>query len=203
MFDWNRWLFSRIAAGHQVDAPFMPAARWITEHGAAVGILMLLALWCLRPTRRAGVLGVGLLAALSAAVAHALADAFAMPRPFVAGDSAPWIAHGGRGAFPSAHATVMFAAALGLWQLRGMRAAALAMAALGLATAWARIHGGLHYPMDIIGGAGLAAVLVLGLRFIALRFGERWTAPRGRLVRRQVLRRWRASTAGWPLRRPS
>ncbi|MDQ7957426.1 MAG: phosphatase PAP2 family protein [Pseudomonadota bacterium] len=203
MFDWNRWLFSRLAAGHGTDAPLIPAARWMAEHGATIGILMLLVLWWLRPTQRAGVCGVGLLAALAAAVAHALADAIAMPRPFVTGDSAPWIAHGGRGAFPSAHATVMFAAALGLWQLRGMGAAALAMAALGLATAWARVHGGLHYPMDILGGAGVAAVLVYGLRFMAVWLGQRWAAPRGRLARRLLLRRWRASTAGWPLRRPS
>lgn len=196
MFDWNRWLFSRIAAGHQVDAPLIPAARWIAEHGAAIGILMLLALWWLRPGQRTGVMGVALLAALAAAVAHALADAFAMPRPFVAGDSAPWIAHGGRGAFPSAHATVMFAAALGLWTLRGLHPAALAMGVLGLVTAWARIHGGLHYPVDIAGGAALAAVLVYGLRFIALWLRARWAAPRGRRARRQLLRRWRGSVAG-------
>jgi len=196
MSDWNRWLFSRLAAGHQVDAPLIPAARWIAENGAAIGILMLLALWWLRPTRRAGVLGVALLAALTAAVAHALADAIAMPRPFVTGDSAPWIAHGGRGAFPSAHATVMFAAALGLWQLQGMRAAALAMGVLGLATAWARVHGGLHYPMDIAGGAALAAVLVCGLRLMALWGRARWAAPRGRRVRLQLMRRWRGAVAG-------
>ena len=197
MFDWNRWLFSRLAAGHQVDAPFIPAARWIAEHGATIGILMLLALWWLRPTQRAGVLGVALLAALAAAVAHALADAIAMPRPFVTGDSAPWIAHGGRGAFPSAHATVMFATALGLWPLQGLRPAALAIGALGLVTAWARVDGGLHSPMDIAGGAAVATVLVYGLRFIALWLRQRWAAPRGRRVRRQLLRRWRASTAGW------
>lgn len=196
MLDWNRWLFSRIAAGHQVDAPLIPAARWIAEHGAAIGILMLLALCCLRPTQRAGVLGVGLVAVLSAAVAHALADAFAMPRPFVTGDSAPWIAHGGRGAFPSAHATVMFAVTFSLWPLRGLRPAALAMGALALATAWARVHGGLHYPMDIAGGAALAAVLVYGLRLIALWLRARRAAPRGRRVRRQLLRRWRGAVAG-------
>jgi undecaprenyl-diphosphatase len=196
MFDWNRWLFSRIAAGHQVDAPFIPVARWIAEHGAAVGILMLLVLWCLRPRQRAGVAGVALLAMLSAAVAHALADAIAMPRPFVTGDSAPWIAHGGRGAFPSAHATVMFAVAFGLWPLQGLRPAALAMGLLALATAWARVHGGLHYPMDIAGGAVLAAVLVCGLRFIALRLRARWAAPNGRRARRQLLRRWRGAVAG-------
>lgn len=199
MFDWNRWLFSRLAAGHQVDAPLIPAARWIAEHGAAVGILMLLVLWCLRPTQRAGVFGVGLVAVLAAAVAHALADAFAMPRPFVTGDSAPWIAHGGRGAFPSAHATVMFAVTFGLWPLRGLRPAALAMGVLGLVTAWARIHGGLHYPMDIVGGAALAGVLVYGLRFIALWLRARWAAPRGRRARRQLLRRWRGSVAGGSL----
>ncbi len=199
MFDWNRWLFSRIAAGHQVDAPFIPAARWIAEHGAAVGVLMLLVLWCLRPGQRAGVFGVALLAMLSVAVAHALADAIAMPRPFVSGDSAPWIAHGGRGAMPSAHATVMFGVTFGLWPLQGLRPASLAMGALTLATAWGRVHGGLHYPLDIAGGAALAAVLVCGLRFIALWLRQRWAAPHGRRVRREVLRRWRAATAGWPL----
>lgn len=197
MSDWNRWLFFRLAAGRQVDAPLIPAARWIAEHGAVLGILMLLVLWWLRPTQRAGLLRVGLLAALAAAIAHALADAIGMPRPFVTGDSAPWIAHGGRGALPSAHATVMFAAALGLWQLQGLRAPALAMGALGLATAWARVHGGLHYPMDIAGGALLAALLVYGLRCLALWLGEHRAAPRGRLVRRQLLRRWRASSGAW------
>ena len=45
-------------------------------------------------------------------LAHALADAIGMPRPFMMGLSPAHIEHGARGSLPSAHASVMFTVAL-------------------------------------------------------------------------------------------
>jgi undecaprenyl-diphosphatase len=62
--------------------------------------------------------------------------------------------------FPSNSAAVAFAAAGGMWLIS--RRAGLALFALATAFGLARVYGGIHYPMDILGGAvvGLVAVVM-------------------------------------------
>ena len=58
--------------------------------------------------------------------------------------------------FPSNSAAVAFAAAAGVWLIS--RRAGLALFGLAAAYGTARVYGGIHYPLDIVGGAAVGLV---------------------------------------------
>jgi undecaprenyl-diphosphatase len=106
-------------------------------------------------------------AAASAGVALLLAQVLARvvdrPRPFVAhpGLVTLFAPHAADPSFPSDHATAAFAIATAIWlHERRWGAAALAAAALVAAS---RVVIGLHYPVDVIGGAVLGAAVAVVL----------------------------------------
>lgn len=84
-------------------------------------------------------------------------------RPFSLGLCDNHLGHGGRAGFPSSHALAM-ACLLGSLAPFTHRAGLLtAIGLLTLATSWARVHGGAHFPLDVL--AGLAVGVVCGLGF--------------------------------------
>ena len=91
-------------------------------------------------------------------------DVYASPKPLV---HAPH-----DGSFPSGHATMSFACAtvLAFYAPR----AAPAFFLLAAAISWSRVYVGVHYPLDVIGGAVLGVGIALALRFLARRW--RWRA---------------------------
>ena len=60
--------------------------------------------------------------------------------------------------FPSNSAAVAFAAAGGVWLIS--RRAGIALLGLAVAYGTARVYGGVHYPLDILGGAVIGMVAV-------------------------------------------
>lgn len=84
----------------------------------------------------------------------------AMPfqRPAFYGLGIQWAPQGPRPGFPSLHAACTFAAAFSLWCLpwRTPMFAALAVAAV---VGWSRVFLGLHFPLDVVVGAMLAALV--------------------------------------------
>ncbi len=76
------------------------------------------------------------------------------------------------GSFPSGHATISFACATFLAFYA--RRAAPAFFLLAAAIAWSRVYVGVHYPLDVLGGAVLGVMIALALRFLARRW--RWRA---------------------------
>jgi undecaprenyl-diphosphatase len=66
------------------------------------------------------------------------------------------------GSFPSGHATVSFACAtmLAFYAPR----AAPAFFLLASAIAWSRVYVGVHYPLDVLGGAVLGILVAIALR---------------------------------------
>ncbi len=87
------------------------------------------------------------------------------PRPFMIGLGQSYLHHAADSSFPSDHATGMFsvALALALCRLREARRFGMALLALGLAVAWARVFLGVHWPLDMIAAfmvSALAALLV-------------------------------------------
>lgn len=75
--------------------------------------------------------------------------------------------------FPSGHATVAFASAVTLaFAVPRLRWPLLGLAAL---VAFSRVWVGVHFPLDVVGGAVLGAAIAIALRW--LRAGLRRSAP--------------------------
>ncbi|AMM26145.1 phosphatase PAP2 family protein [Variovorax sp. PAMC 28711] len=154
----NLLLFDVLGAGFAPDAWTLDVARAATAASVwAVVTLLAGAVW--RHPAQAFDVALGLACAgCVAVIAHALAAWLDSPRPFMVGLSPPHVAHGARGGLPSTHASVMTALAVFLMLRPGLQRVGIAAAALMLATGWARIHLGLHFPLDIVGGIVLGTL---------------------------------------------
>jgi membrane-associated phospholipid phosphatase len=130
------------------------------------GVLLLAGYWLARRTgsplkvARSLLAGAGVLVAV--AVNQPLVHAVNEPRPFTRLPHALVLVHRSADAsFPSDHATMAGAVAVGLL-LVDRRLGALAVAA-GLLMAFARVYVGAHYPVDVLAGllvGGVVAALV-------------------------------------------
>lgn len=78
------------------------------------------------------------------------------PRPFMIGLGHIFLAHVRDASFPSDHLTLWWAASFSLLSCRQVRAAGIVMSLFGLTIAWARIYLGVHFPLDMVGAAGVA-----------------------------------------------
>jgi undecaprenyl-diphosphatase len=69
------------------------------------------------------------------------------------------------GSFPSGHAATSFAAAMVLTFARPRWAPAFFL--LALAIGFSRVYVGVHYPLDVVGGAVLGILVATALRLLA------------------------------------
>jgi len=160
----NFALFQWMAAGHE-PTPwllFLASAVALVGPWVCMGLMGWVA-WR-RPAERGHVMASLAFAAAAGLLAHAIAAALDVPRPFMLGLSPAYIAHGARGSLPSSHASVMFTVALVFLLRPRLRDLGIAIAAIAAVTGWARIYVGVHFPADIAAGlllaVGLAGVFV-------------------------------------------
>ncbi len=105
------------------------------------------------------------LADSAAAAVKALVD---RPRPFVRyPEPKVLVPRAHDASFPSGHAATSFAAATIL--SLAFPKAAPAFLVLAAAVAYSRVYVGVHYPLDVIGGAALGAGIAAALWWIAVR----------------------------------
>ena len=76
--------------------------------------------------------------------------------------------------FPSGHAATSFACATTL--ALAFPRLAVPLYVLAAAIAYSRVYVGVHYPLDVLGGAVLGIAVAAGLAFL----GRRWRRPAGR-----------------------
>lgn len=79
------------------------------------------------------------------------------PRPFAAGFGQQFLEHSPDASFPSDHGTILFSIAIALL-LSKSRFGPIALV-MALATAWARIYLGVHWPLDMFGAFAVAMVV--------------------------------------------
>jgi len=113
--------------------------------------------------RRWGVLALTVIAvALADFAATALKAIVDRPRPFVRyPDTNVLVSRPHDASFPSGHAATSFAAAAIL--SFAFPKAAPAFLVVAAAVAFSRVYVGVHYPLDVIGGAALGALVAAGL----------------------------------------
>jgi undecaprenyl-diphosphatase len=172
MNTWNGILFRWLGAGYAPGPHLLAAARWMAVYLIAGVPITLVLLWWRRPGSRETLLTAMASGGLALAATEVIAAAMAVPRPFMAGLSPVYLAHSAEGSFPSAHASFMLAVAGTLLLSQATRPWGAGLAVFALATAWARVYLGLHFPLDILGSILLATVIVaaLGSRARGLRW---------------------------------
>ena len=163
--------------------------RWVVEHRVSwldqvfvwlskVGVFgwiflvvaLAVALLCRRPQIVVLTLGADLAADLLDRGIKATVD---RPRPHLGPtEPRPLVRLPTDASFPSGHAATCFACAVMLALL--VPRLAVPVLVLASAIAYSRLYLGVHYPLDVIGGAGLGALVAIALRRLAA------TRPRSR-----------------------
>ncbi len=109
-----------------------------------------------------GVLICGIIVApLAYAISRIASALYYNPRPFVVGHFTPLIAHAADNGFPSDHMLLAGAMAMIVWFYNKKLGATLWMIAFLIG--WARVYGGIHHVVDIVGS--VIIVLVSGLAY--------------------------------------
>lgn len=173
----NYGLFEWMAGGFHPTPWLLVVACWIAVYGAWASGLAVVYSGFRQPSQRLYLVLLVLLACLTSVLSQAISSSLDMPRPFAIGMSPNYLQHGGRGAMPSTHMSVMSLVALGCVVRPSLRAAGAVLLALAFATAWGRIYAGAHFPADVLAGLMLGAgVLAV---YNGLRSGvQRWLAHR-------------------------
>jgi undecaprenyl-diphosphatase len=97
--------------------------------------------------------------------------------PLVYADPRPLVGLPHTGAFPSGHAASAFAAATVIaWASRRLAVPAYLLAAL---VAWSRVYVGVHWPLDVIGGAALGTLVAIALLKLSAVRPQLLRAPQG------------------------
>ncbi|MDO9481523.1 MAG: phosphatase PAP2 family protein [Hydrogenophaga sp.] len=161
----DRRLFAWLGAGHRPQPIALAVAKAVARWSwvPLVGLMLSVGqnngagLWVLAQC----LLAAGLVQVAS----KRLSRRMGFGRPFMEGLSPNHLQHSHRSGFPSTHATVM-GTVFGFMLLHMPSSPALAgMAAILVATGWARVYVGAHFPLDVL--AGLALGCVCGTFFAA------------------------------------
>jgi undecaprenyl-diphosphatase len=196
---WNMswfWAINHLAAHTGRAHPVMAAfALW----GGPVMLVLILAIaWWQHRRRPAAVADstaailTGIAAILALGVNQMVAQLWFERRPFVALHGVTvLLAHSADDSFPSDHATIAGALAVGI-MLFARRWGLLAVT-VALLLAFARVYAGMHFPIDVLAGLAIGALVALVLMAILTR-------PVAQLLDRRLRGRWRVLVEAPPAR---
>lgn len=185
---WNITLFDAIngLAAHTVALnPVIAAfALW---GGPVLLVLILGVAWWRHRDRYVTAVLTGIAAFAALGVNQLVAALWFEPRPFVALHGVTvLLAHPADDSFPSDHAVIAGALALGTLLLA--RRWGIVAVVVALLLAFARVYAGMHYPLDVLAGLAIGAVVALvvvgcGGR-VAARIVERYRSRSAELADR-------------------
>jgi len=160
---WNMNLFQLINVSDAPNAAVVLIAKGFALYAPWMVIGVLILFWLFGTVdKRRSLMIAGVALGLGLAVNFSIAFAIYVPRPFELGVGNTIFAHSLETSFPSDHATFLWSLGFGLLATRPLRQLGVIVFGLGLATAWARVYLGVHFPLDMAASfviSLLAAVL--------------------------------------------
>lgn len=161
MFEaFNTRLFEAIAAAPTLAGAPLAFATLLPQSAIYLVPFILVLLWIFgaHSERRAAV-DAGLSSLLALALAVVISSLWMHPRPFAVLQIRNFLKHAADSSFPSDHSTVLFALGFALLASGSVpkRSAGALAVVLGISVGWAQVYLAAHYPLDIVGAAGLAA----------------------------------------------
>jgi membrane-associated phospholipid phosphatase len=174
---WDASLFRMLNDVPAAAASVLTPLSHLSRPAGIVIVVVLIVVYVVVRNRSVLPVATGVVAAgaawLLAHVAKAIAD---RPRPYeVMADAVlrQQPAHGT--SFPSSHTAVTLAVVIALVPFLGRPLAAVGIA-YAVLVGWSRVYLGVHYPLDILGGAGIGmavgGVIMLGLGALLRRTGR-------------------------------
>lgn len=198
MLSWNTALFLSINAASRPNAILQHLAEAIANAPVLLAPVLLSCLWVWGlPARRAALIATGAGVFAGQGINLLLGQAWFEPRPFMAGIGHTWLDHVADNGFPSDHATLAWSLGLGLALTSASRRWGTAACLVGLATGWARVYLGVHFPLDVLASIP-AGLLAAGFASLLLPPIRRWAVSPAEHAYNAALRRlphWMRVTA--------
>jgi len=189
-WNWNLALFRLVNAQH-IPA-HLAFTRFVAQDTPYLVALGLVGWWLIGgATKRRALMIAGVSLAIGMLTNLVITSTTYMPRPSAAGIGHTWLAHGPETSFPSDHATLILSIGLALMMARGLRWAGMAITLLGLATAWARVYLGVHFPLDMIASGIIALSSAIAANALSGVLDKRLFEPAERLYLRIIGLIWR------------
>jgi undecaprenyl-diphosphatase len=150
-----------------LNTPVVDLTRVATDGLLFVVIAAVLAVVWRRPWVFAAVVAADVIADLTSL---GLRQLIGRPRPFLAhADPSPLVNKPSTGSFPSGHTATAFACATVIaWAWPKAAVPVFVLAAL---VGWSRVYVGVHYPLDVLGGALLGTLVGALVAFLTRRGG--------------------------------
>jgi undecaprenyl-diphosphatase len=152
-------LFRWMRAGHGARAGLLRVARQVSHHSWVLMLATLFAMAVGTPEGGWTLLKCLGMATLAQLASKRCAARWAAPRPFALGLSDNHLQHGPRAGLPSTHAAVMGAVVVFMSVAAAGHPLLAVLCITALATAWARVYAGAHFPSDVLLGLALGGVL--------------------------------------------
>ncbi len=178
----NQQLFLIFNAAAGASPWLVVAARVIASDAISLVPILLACLWIWGPIhRRAELAATAVATALALAANQVIGALWYEPRPFMVGLGHTLLSHAPENSFPSDHTTFLLAVGFGLLTTRAAPAFGKLVVLLGLLVGWARIYLGLHFPVDMLASAIIAAVFSIAAVLILMPV-RRWVIPMANVV---------------------
>ncbi|WP_337034241.1 undecaprenyl-diphosphatase [Paenibacillus illinoisensis] len=146
-----------------------PIMSFLAEWAMYLFVIGLLVYWCSRKkSYRKMVVSAVVSVVLGLGISFIIGHLFYRDRPFVDYTVLKLIPHQANASFPSDHSIIVFAVAVQFLIYR--RKEGLAWLALASMIAFSRVWTGVHYPLDVVGGAFLGTTVSIGVQFVVNRY---------------------------------
>lgn len=155
----NHWLFLLINASQQPSNLMLTSITILAEAPLIVVPSILLIMWITNRKSKTIAFNAGLNAVFVLTCNFIISLIWFHNRPFIDHIGITLVQHTADSSFPSDHVTLIASVGIFLYLQETYRKLGIFLLALSLATGWARIFIGVHYPLDILGSYLLSAPL--------------------------------------------